>query len=54
MSIDPQNSPETAVKVDSVACNHCGAPLQVGSGTRFVTCAHCGSQLEVHRTGSSL
>ena len=37
----------------SVACNHCGAPLQVESATRFVTCAYCKSQLEIKRTGSS-
>lgn len=37
----------------SVACNHCGAPLQVEETTRFVTCAYCKSQLEVKRTGSS-
>ena len=38
----------------SVTCNHCGAPLDVPSGTRFVTCAHCGSRLEIHRTGNAL
>ena len=54
MSNDPRDSIETGVQAVSVACNHCGAPLEVGPGTRFVTCAHCGSQLEVHRTGSSL
>src|SRR4051812_38004772 len=46
------SSPTTALS--SVACNHCGAPLEVGPTTRFVTCAHCGSKLEVHRTGSSM
>jgi DNA-directed RNA polymerase subunit RPC12/RpoP len=31
----------------ALSCNHCGAPLDVPSGTRFVTCAHCGSRLTV-------
>jgi DNA-directed RNA polymerase subunit RPC12/RpoP len=38
----------------SVRCNHCGAPLQVASNTRFVTCQFCGSSLEVKRTESSI
>ena len=38
----------------SVACNNCGAPLEVSPGTNFVTCQHCGSSLAVRRTGSSL
>ncbi|MFM7607050.1 MAG: hypothetical protein ACKO8Z_17870 [Prosthecobacter sp.] len=28
-----------------VSCNHCGAPLQIGKGTRFVTCQFCQSNL---------
>ena len=32
----------------SVSCNHCGAPLDVPVGVRFLTCAHCGNRLEVH------
>lgn len=38
----------------SVRCNHCGAPLQIGNGTRFVTCQFCQSNLEVKRTDSSV
>jgi hypothetical protein len=37
----------------SVRCNHCGAPLEVGTQTKFVTCQFCQSQLEVKHTGSS-
>ncbi|HEX8916619.1 MAG TPA: hypothetical protein VF796_29985 [Humisphaera sp.] len=40
-------------RVVSVACNHCGATLDVGGDTRFVTCQYCGSRLAVHRTGSA-
>ncbi len=38
----------------SVRCNHCGAPLQIGKGTRFVTCQFCQRHLEVKRTDSSV
>lgn len=38
----------------SVRCNHCGAPLEVGAGTRFVTCQFCSSSLEVKRTDNSI
>ncbi|MBE7497832.1 MAG: hypothetical protein HS117_23045 [Verrucomicrobiaceae bacterium] len=38
----------------SVRCNHCGAPLQVAEGTRYVTCQFCQSHLEVRRTDSSI
>jgi hypothetical protein len=52
MSNQAENPPKIATF--SVACNHCGAPLDVGADTRFVTCAHCGAKLQVHRTGSSM
>jgi DNA-directed RNA polymerase subunit RPC12/RpoP len=42
------------MQVESVSCNNCGAPLEVGPGTNYVTCGHCGSRLAVKRTGSSL
>lgn len=38
----------------SVRCNHCGAPLEVGAETRFVTCQFCHSPLEVKRTDTSI
>ncbi|MEZ5385059.1 MAG: hypothetical protein R3F13_06040 [Prosthecobacter sp.] len=38
----------------SVRCNHCGAPLEVGEKTRFVTCQFCNSSLEVKRTDNSV
>ena len=38
----------------SVRCNHCGAPLEVGASTRFVTCQFCSSSLEVKRTDNSV
>jgi DNA-directed RNA polymerase subunit RPC12/RpoP len=41
------------VKIVSVTCNHCGAPLEIGESTRFTTCGHCGSRLAVHETASA-
>lgn len=37
----------------SVSCNHCGAPLEVPRGARYLTCNYCGSRLEVHKTDSA-
>src|SRR5262245_23859020 len=44
----------TSTEVTSVACNHCGAPLDIGPTTNFVTCAYCGYKLQVHRSASSV
>ena len=38
----------------SLACGHCGAPLEVPDGTRYVTCGFCSSKLEVHRSGGAI
>lgn len=38
----------------SVRCNHCGAPLEVGDRTRFVTCQFCNSQLEIKHSDSAV
>jgi predicted phage tail protein len=35
------------MKLESLNCNHCGAPLDVPGTTNFVTCNHCGSKLAV-------
>jgi uncharacterized Zn finger protein (UPF0148 family) len=43
----------TAVEVLGLTCNHCGAPLEVPTGTRFITCKYCSSRLEVHQTASA-
>lgn len=42
-----------STEVISVRCNHCGAPLTVSPGTRFVTCSYCGSQLAIHQSGGA-
>jgi hypothetical protein len=41
------------MEVQSLSCNGCGAALDVGPATNFVTCAHCGSRLAIKRTSSS-
>jgi len=41
------------MEIISVNCNGCGAPLEVGADTKFVTCSHCGAQLAIKRTASS-
>jgi hypothetical protein len=36
-----------------LACNNCGAPLDVPDTARFATCAHCGSRLTVRRNDTA-
>jgi DNA-directed RNA polymerase subunit RPC12/RpoP len=36
-----------------LACNHCGAPLDVPNAVNFATCAYCGSKLSVHRNATA-
>ena len=39
--------------LESLLCQHCGAPLQIGPGAEYVTCTHCGTPLRVRRTDSA-
>ncbi len=41
------------MQTEKIACNACGAPLQVLSSTQFALCNHCGSQLRIERTEST-
>jgi hypothetical protein len=41
------------MKVLSLTCNHCGAPLEVPESTRFLTCRFCNSRLEIHQDGAA-
>ena len=41
------------MKLISLACNNCGAGLEVSDEARFVTCTHCHSQLRIKRTGAA-
>ncbi|MCO8122081.1 hypothetical protein NHH03_10055 [Stieleria sp. TO1_6] len=41
------------MKVISLTCNHCGAPLEVPAKARFVTCGFCEARLAIEHTGNS-
>jgi hypothetical protein len=41
-----------AMQLDAIACNQCGAPLQIPDALEFVTCNHCGASLAVRREES--
>lgn len=41
------------MKIISLNCNHCGAPLEVPAKARFVTCGFCEAKLTVEHTGNS-
>ncbi len=41
------------MKVVTLRCANCGAPLSVKHRVRFVTCNFCDSQLEIHRENSA-
>jgi uncharacterized Zn finger protein (UPF0148 family) len=41
------------MKVLSVSCNNCGAPLEVPRKTRFLTCKFCESRLEIQKSDSA-
>jgi len=41
-----------AVKLESINCGNCGAPLEIPETAQFVTCNHCRSSLAVKRMDS--
>ncbi|MFG0288402.1 MAG: hypothetical protein ACF8CQ_09510 [Rhodopirellula sp. JB044] len=41
------------MKLLSLCCNHCGAPIEVRKSAKFVTCGYCNAHLAIHHTGSS-
>ena len=41
------------MKVISLNCNHCGAPLEVSAKARFMTCGFCEARLAIEHTGNS-
>ena len=42
------------MKLVSIACNHCGAPLDVSEEARFVTCRFCSSKLAIQHSDSAI
>lgn len=41
------------MKIISLNCNHCGAPLDVPAKAKYVTCGFCDSRLQVQHTGNT-
>ena len=41
------------MKILSLTCNHCGAPLEVPAKARFVTCTFCSSRLKITQEGNA-
>jgi uncharacterized Zn finger protein (UPF0148 family) len=41
------------MKLINLTCNHCGAPLEVAEGTKFVTCRFCSSRLAIEHSESA-
>ncbi|QDV84059.1 hypothetical protein [Stieleria sp.] len=41
------------MKVISLNCNHCGAPLDVPAKARFATCGFCEAKLAIEHVGNS-
>jgi DNA-directed RNA polymerase subunit RPC12/RpoP len=50
----PQGLKTAAMKIMTLRCNECGAPLDVPDAARYITCKHCNSQLSVQRTASTV
>ncbi len=44
---DPWLDTGVSVKITKVACQSCGANLEIEESVRFLTCRYCGSRLEV-------
>ena len=42
------------MKVQSMLCNNCGAPIESSIKARFVTCGFCGVQLKIERQGGGI
>ncbi len=41
------------MRIESLDCNNCGAPVEVPENVQFMRCGHCGSRLKVHRETSA-
>lgn len=43
-----------SMKLLTLSCNECGAPLEVPESAKYVTCGYCGARLTVQRTASAV
>lgn len=41
------------MKVTTLACNNCGAPIDVPETTAYANCSHCGAKLAIHRNSTA-
>lgn len=41
------------MKLLTLSCQHCGAPLEVPAKLKHLTCQFCGTRLQVQKTGSA-
>jgi len=41
------------MKLLSLTCSHCAAPLEVPENAKFVTCSYCSARLAVHQSGGA-
>jgi len=41
------------MELESLNCDHCGAPLEISLTANYVKCNHCGSQLAVRRSATA-
>ena len=42
------------MRLVSLNCNQCGAPLEVPEKIQFVTCVYCSARLSIHRSGNAV
>jgi hypothetical protein len=42
------------MKLLTLSCNECGAPLEVPADAKFVTCGYCSARLAVQRTSNAV
>ncbi len=42
------------MRLVSLNCNQCGAPLEVPEKVQFVTCDYCSARLSIHRQGNAV
>ncbi len=42
------------MRVISLTCDKCRAPLEIPAKTEFVTCTYCSSRLAVQRSGNAV
>jgi hypothetical protein len=52
--VDSRDQKSADMQIENIACNSCGAPLEVSATTQFATCRHCGAKLSIQRTDTAV